>query len=526
MRIGIVEILYPSRVMRPDDFLGRFIATKQYASIMPQAVSVWCQEAGHEVFYGTWYGHGNPDATVPHDLDFLFVSSSTPNSHVGYMLAKLHRRRGATTVLGGSHARAFPVDALRYFDHVVLDCDRQLIREILRGEHAPGTVINSPRPLKELPLLEQRIPEVKKSAFWLGRYRYPSTAIPMLSSVGCPYSCDFCSDWNSTYNMLPDQLEADLRYAARNLPGMRLIFHDPNFGVQFDRTLEIIERVENMNPYWIESSMAILNKPDRLERLAASNCRFVAPGVESWKGYGNKAGVGSMAGREKLETVVGQLRAIYDQIPGMQYNVMFGLDVDEGREPVELTMELIRECAFGYPAVNIPVPFGGTPLFNSYMKQDRVLKTMPFMFYYWPYAALRPVNYDPVTYYEHLIEIFRLSSSTRMLLKRLKETKKPALKTIQALRTYSQRRGVRQLQEIHQALTTDRQVRSYHDGSSKQLPDFYKAQARKILGQFEQLFPEGDWTPDLSQHDVRAAPRLAAVRLPGGSSDDQDATLK
>ena len=33
---------------------------RQYASVMPQAVSVWCRELGHQVFYATYFGQKDP----------------------------------------------------------------------------------------------------------------------------------------------------------------------------------------------------------------------------------------------------------------------------------------------------------------------------------------------------------------------------------------------------------------------------------------------------------------------------------
>ena len=74
---------------------------------------------------------------------------------------------------------------------------------------------------------------------------------------------------------------------------MYVSYHDPNFGVQFDRTMDVISSLpENeRNPYVMETSLSILQGP-RLRRLRETNCIYVAPGVESWADYSNKAGVG------------------------------------------------------------------------------------------------------------------------------------------------------------------------------------------------------------------------------------------
>ncbi len=54
------------------------------------------------------------------------------------------------------------------------------------------------------------MPEIRASAFFWKRKPLLLSAVPMLASMGCPYRCDFCIDWNSTYRPLPaDRLQAD-----------------------------------------------------------------------------------------------------------------------------------------------------------------------------------------------------------------------------------------------------------------------------------------------------------------------------
>jgi hypothetical protein len=49
VRVGILDILaLPAR--RPADRVYHLLITKQFASITPQAISVWCRRSGH--------GHG------------------------------------------------------------------------------------------------------------------------------------------------------------------------------------------------------------------------------------------------------------------------------------------------------------------------------------------------------------------------------------------------------------------------------------------------------------------------------------
>src|SRR5690242_10179399 len=149
MRVGIMEILTDDVSAGWIDNVYNLHVRRAYASIMPQAVSAWCRELGHDVHYATYYGQGRAEDILPHDLDVVFLATYTRASTLAYALARIYRGRGAATVLGGAHASAFPTDSLRFFDFVVQDCDKALIASILNGEHRPGSLLSSGHQLKE-----------------------------------------------------------------------------------------------------------------------------------------------------------------------------------------------------------------------------------------------------------------------------------------------------------------------------------------------------------------------------------------
>ena len=177
---------------------------------------------------------------MPKNLDIVFISTYTQASSLAYVLAKLWRKEKTLTVIGGPHAKQFPQDCLRFFDVVVGDCDKTLIAEILRDKPR-GQIVSSGRPLKSLPGVEERLPEIRSSTFLKGRPFY-FNSVPVITSTGCPNSCDFCIDWNNPYSLLPlDQMEADMTYIFKNFPKTIIAFHDPNFAIQFEKVFDVLE---------------------------------------------------------------------------------------------------------------------------------------------------------------------------------------------------------------------------------------------------------------------------------------------
>jgi radical SAM superfamily enzyme YgiQ (UPF0313 family) len=497
MKVGILDILVDSP-RTWINFAYRGVLKKQYASIVPQAVAVWCRQLGHDVAYAAYYGQRDPKRLLPDDLDVVFLSTYTQSSALAYALAKLYRREGTLTVIGGPHARSFPADCLRFFDWVVLECDKTLIDAILRKAFDRGSIVTSGRPLRDIPSVEERMPEIAVSAFANGRPVW-SSMIPLLSSVGCPYACDFCVDWSNDYALLPlDRLEADLTFISSRWPRVMVAYHDPNFGVKFDKVLSVMERVPQPArvPYVMESSLSILKGP-RLGRLKDTRCVYVAPGVESWQEYSEKVGVGKSVGRDRLERLVARFEELRDHVVGLQANFMFGTDVDRGDEPVELTKEFMRRLPFVWPTINIPTPFGGTPLYDRCLAEGRILRSMPFSFYYTPYLVTTLKNYHPLEYYEKLADMYSVMTSGKMIADRLFTDAPPALRMLHVLRSLAMKKFLAAFRRIRNMLRTDPRFRAFHEGRSAALPDYYRRVYERKLGEYAGLLSPAERTPVL-----------------------------
>ncbi|MBO9998070.1 MAG: radical SAM protein [Cyanobacteria bacterium SID2] len=501
MRVGILEIMsLPSRTW--TEKLHNAVFTKQYASLTPQSISVWCRQLGHQSFYATYYGVGNPERLLPKDLDVVFFCCCTLASSLVYGLAKLYRQAGTFTVIGGPHAEAFPADCLRFVDLVVKDCNKELIADIVSGHFDSGNYISSAKPFKECPTVEERLPEILSASFFYKKFPSVFTNIPMVTSMGCPYTCDFCMDWSSPYQVLStDRFANDLRYLAKNHPNAVVAFHDPNFAIQFDRVFNILESFppESRMSYIMECSLSILT-PSRVARLRETKCIGASYGVESWQDdYSTKAGLKFKKGLEKVDRVAEHVEQLHEYVSYQQVTLLFGLDTDKGEEPIELMKRFIEKTPSAWPVIGIPVPFGGTPMFDRYLAEDRILKSMPFTFYYFPYLVTWLKHYDPVTYYEKLIELSDNVASEKLLKQRFESSENCRIKLLHFIRHKGEKLVKQRYLEILNMLRTDRKFRAFHEGTSKVLPDFYRYQSKKILGRYAELLSIDEQTPYLEQ---------------------------
>jgi hypothetical protein len=253
----------------------------------------------------------------------------------------------------------------------------------------------------------------------------------------------------------------------------------------------------------METSLAGL-RGNRLERLKSLGDVYILPGVESWTAYSNKVGAGSsVSPRLKLDQVIEQLSVIRRYVTGIQANFIFGLDSDSGNEPVELTSEFASRAAYVMPNVNIPVPFGNTPLHEKYFSENRLLTSLPFSFYHLPYLAFVLKNYNPVDFYEKLIALFSHISSAGMLSSRLKSAPSPLTAGFNLAKTLGNRQMVGRFREIRDLLTTDRQFRAFHEHETDVLPEFYHRRYEQLLGSYADLMSRDDRKPFLVRQEKK-----------------------
>ncbi len=473
------------------------------ASIMPQVVGVWCEAEGHEVTLVCYTGLEDLARELPDQVDLVFIGAFTEAALLAYALSNLFRSKGAVTVLGGPHARCYPEDARKYFDYVVGFTDQTVIREVLQdcSPHRPiGVHLAAKRQPVMLPGVRERWkfiePTLRKAPLF--------KIVPMLGSLGCPYTCSFCIDSVVPYQPLDFAvLSEDLRFLVRTLRRPRVGWHDPNFGVRFDDYLDAIDAAvpPDSIDFVAESSLSLLSEP-HLKRLKQSGFKALLPGVESWYDLGNKSKTGQLKGMDKVRHVSEHVNLILRYVPYVQTNFVLGLDSDAGVEPFELTKRFVDLTPGAFPGYSLLSAFGrAAPLNLQYQRANRVL---PFPFHFLDNNRamnVKPKNYPWRDFYDHVIGLTAYTFSWRAIINRFRATRTMIPRWMNVVRAVSSE-GFGRLayyEELRRRLDSDRHVRRYFAQETIELPAFYVDQVRKDLG------PLWEWLPaDALNHDPHA----------------------
>ena len=490
------------------------VMNANFAAIMPQVAAVWCEEQGHDVTLVCYTGFEDLVSELPDKVDLVFIGAFTEAAQLAYALSSLFRSRGAITAIGGPHARCYPQDAAKYFDYVLGFTDKQTITDLLTdcSQHRPvGVRLNAGQQPSALPGVRERWkfiePTLNKAPL--------IKMVPMIGSLGCPYTCSFCIDSVIPYQPLDTAvIKEDLRFLVKKFKRPLVGWHDPNFGVRFNEIMDAIEEAvpPDSIDFIAESSLSLLSEP-HLKRLKQNGFRALLPGIESWYDLGDKSKTGKTKGIEKVRQVADHVNMILRHVPYVQTNFVLGLDVDEGAEPFELTKKFVDLAPGAFPGYSLLSAFGqAAPLNLEYQKANRVLP-FPFQFLNNNQAMnVKPKNYSWPEFYGHVIDLVKYTYSWPAILKRLKSNKSTIPRWMNVVRAVSSE-GFGRIKyhgEVRRRLDTDKPFRRYFEQETTELPQFYLDLARKDLGSLWNWLPEGAMDHDpyaYLKSQTRAAPK-------------------
>lgn len=491
LRIGIVDLVSKA----PTKTLYARLMNANYASIMPQVLAVWCEEQGHEVKLVCYTGFENLLDELPENVDIVFIGAFTQAGQTAYALSNLFRANGAITVLGGPHARCYPQDAQKYFDYVLGFTDKEVVHQVLQdcSRHRPlGMHLSAKTQPTSLPGVRERwkfIEPTLRKAPWI-------KIVPMIGSLGCPYTCSFCIDSIVPYQPLDfEVMKEDLRFLLKQYKRPRIAWHDPNFGIRFDDYMDAIEEAAPPDSidFIAESSLSILSEA-HVKRMKHNGFKALLPGIESWYDLGNKSKTGKNRGLDKVQQVSEHVNMIMRHIPYLQANFVLGLDNDEGPEPFELTKRFLDMTPGAFPGYSLLSAFGqAAPLNLEYQRINRVLG-FPFHFLNNNHAMnVKPKNYSWPEFYDYVIDLSRYTFSWPAIGRRFRGMEGAIPKWMNVVRAVSSEGfgRIKYYTEVRRRLDEDRPFRDYFEQTSNELPQFFLDRAKHDLGPLWEWLPEG-----------------------------------
>jgi radical SAM superfamily enzyme YgiQ (UPF0313 family) len=152
------------------------------------------------------------DVDYAYPCDVVALSLYTFLAPGGYAVARTVMAQGKLVIIGGPHTKGCIDEVTEHADLVFDRCDEGIWCETLRAIES-AAIVARPGRGRFVPSPEMtRVPPYRELKKFYGTGKIPL----LLSSLGCPHDCDFCTDWNSSYHKRDvDEVIADVREIRR-----------------------------------------------------------------------------------------------------------------------------------------------------------------------------------------------------------------------------------------------------------------------------------------------------------------------
>ena len=300
--------------------------------------------------------------------DLVAISTWTLNSYRAYDIADEFRRRGVPVIMGGPQTSIHAAEAGEHCDAVGIgeaesiwpqmleDAAHGRLQKLYRADLLPGL---AGFPLPRYNLLDLR------------RYG-PVKTFVVVSSRGCPFRCEFCSERFLLGNAYRSRPVPEVIEEIRLCGHRNILFGDSNFGGKRSHAMELMEAMIPLKVRWSALwSSYLCDDTAFLDLAQRSGLLHVNVGLESL----NPETLESMNKRfNKTHKYVGMLAHLRRRGISYSLNFIFGWD-GETEGAFRATLNFLQDHKVPVAYFNILTPVKGTPLYDRLQSEGRILNS-------------------------------------------------------------------------------------------------------------------------------------------------------
>ncbi len=298
--------------------------------------------------------------------DLVAISCMTANAPRAYQLCKAFKKRGKTVILGGVHPTILPDEALQHADAVVIG-EAEGVWETLLNDFenkALKQTYHNPAPNLEKYVSKDFRKITQKRLF---------NIIPILTTRGCPYNCDFCCVTNLFGNKIRHISVENVVRDIKESKAKVFIFLDDNIIGNPSYAKALFKAIKPLKIKWVgQASISILVGDDELIQLAAeSGCQSLFLGIES-------VSVKQLQSMRKSFKEINDLKRAFKKINKMKIlihaSIVFGFD-DDTKEIFDDTVQFLIDNKVSTVSFNVLTPYPGTRVYEQLKNENRLITT-------------------------------------------------------------------------------------------------------------------------------------------------------
>ncbi len=323
------------------------------------------------------------------DADLIALSFFSGFAPEAYRLAAQFRARGKKVVAGGPHVTYAADEALQHVDSVVLgeaeNVWAQMLDDAEAGRLQPRYRASTPN-LKDVPTPRY---DLLPERFFIKRV--------VQATRGCPYRCSFCTvpTLNPGFRMRPvADVIRDVRYDNFDHWWQRKVvwFWDDNLTIQRDYAHELLRALVPEKKWWLTQASLDIAKDDALlAQMEASGCIGIFIGIET---FGQESLKQANKRHNKIREYQASIRKLHERGIAVMAGFISGFDGDTPETIVQMAANL-DEIGVDVPFLSVLTPFRGTPLYDQFASEGRMLPDRGWEFYNGYNVAFRPQRMTP-----------------------------------------------------------------------------------------------------------------------------------
>ena len=293
--------------------------------------------------------------------DLVGLTTTTVFANIAYKIADEFRSRGVTVVIGGWHASALPEETKQHADSVVVgEADEtwpQLLKDFENKKLKPFYI-----PIRPVNL--DLIPHAKNV--------YPlENTIGIHATRGCPNGCEFCSITNMkyrrNYRMRPiKEVIGEIRSSTNKV----FAFQDASITTNTEYTKKLFKELIPLNKKF--STMGNIHDLDDEELLKVAQEAGCYSWVIGFESINQKSLDTINKKKNKVKDFSRIIKKIQDYDMAVDGCFIFGFDFDT-IDIFDETDNFIRKNNIKMSYLDVLVPFPGTPIFERFEREGRIL---------------------------------------------------------------------------------------------------------------------------------------------------------
>ncbi len=298
-------------------------------------------------------------------FDLVAISTSTLNSYRAYDVADEFRRRGRLVIMGGPHSFFHAEEAGEHCDAVGVG-EAEFIWPRMLEDARLGRLQKLYR--AEVLLSLACLPHPRYELMNLRHYG-PFRTFTVVSSRGCPFRCEFCSErflLGETYRCRPVR---EVVEEIKHCHSRSIFFGDSNFGGKRSHAIELMEAMIPLKVRWSALWSSYLCNDEPFMQLALrSGLLHVNIGLES-------ISADTLASMNKRFNKAHKYAAMLAKLSrlGISYslNFIFGWE-GETESVFGATLAFLQQHKVPVAYFNILTPVKGTPLYDRLDAEGRI----------------------------------------------------------------------------------------------------------------------------------------------------------